>query len=730
MDSLLPWVQRCGLVLYAPRGQQFACPAPTLVEAVLGAPTPASSVADREPARALLGRMVAEGTALPLNLLGAPGITPDEPDFVVAAAVFPYLFTLRGDKAYKQLPSSSGLFKVSPLAVNTYTMLSESGPRSATDLANELGKGLTEAAVLRGLSELWQHLRVFPVSQTDGTTLWELATARFTKAIKSGANAGQPSALSALITLYLGQAVLATADDVELFLSPLAPRSRVRDVVHALAAARELGEIVVEGKHVLHVTGDLPVFDSATAAEPAEAGAQMEGEGRIKKFGTGVRKPAFQKAKPFAGADRERRPFDRARGPVRKPAAGRDGASPTGSGSPPTFDRPWDEERAARTARAESSAAEEGVGPETQDIDLDAQGDAPGAEATEAPRPSASRPIFDRPKKAFGKPAFGDRKKPFGDRAKPSFGARPRPSFGDRGSAERTSSPGDRPSYGDRKAFGSRPKPSFGDRPRPSFNDRPRGDRPPSSDRPRSDRPAFGDRPRPSFGDRPRLSSGDRSRPDRPPFGDREARGGGRPSFGDRPRGGGGDRPAFSRNRDGAGSDRPAFRPAGDRPFRPRADAAGDGGAPSKRPSRPGFDRGAAGDRPAFRPAGDRPFRARPDAGGDARPPRRDFSGGDARPPRRDFTGKPFERTSRPRAEGVEGGRPPFKRFDARPSKPGGFSARPAPGGKLPYTASTGGKPASGKSEGPFDKFKGNAKPWGKRPPKRKIKPEEGGSDA
>ena len=95
-----------------------------------------------------------------------------------------------------------------------------------------------------------------PSANPTANTLWELTATRFTKAIKTGANAGQPSALSALITLYLGQALLATEDDVELFLSPLAPRSRIRDVVHALSAARELGSVVVEGKHLLHVTGD------------------------------------------------------------------------------------------------------------------------------------------------------------------------------------------------------------------------------------------------------------------------------------------------------------------------------------------------------------------------------------------------------------------------------------------------------------------------------------------
>ncbi len=36
---------------------------------------------------------------------------------------------------------------------------------SASALATELGKEVTETAVLRSLTELWQHLRVLPIPQ-------------------------------------------------------------------------------------------------------------------------------------------------------------------------------------------------------------------------------------------------------------------------------------------------------------------------------------------------------------------------------------------------------------------------------------------------------------------------------------------------------------------------------------------------------------------------------------
>ena len=296
IEGLREWLSRSGLILYGTRAAQLGAPAPSLVEAAGG---------DEAAAKSLLARLVAEGGAVPLNLLGAAGgMGSDAPDFVASAGVFSYVFTLRGNKAWKQAPLTSGPVKVSPLALATYEMLASKVTLSSYDLATQLGGGVSEPAVLRALSELWGQLRVIPVAQTDGSaTLWELSTARYTKQIKSGANAGQPSALSALISLYLGQAMAATEDEIESFLSPLAARSRVRDVVHALMAARQLETLVIEGKTLLHVAGETPAFAEAPAkaegevAAEGEAAADGDAKPRIKKFtarpgskiGTGLR---------------------------------------------------------------------------------------------------------------------------------------------------------------------------------------------------------------------------------------------------------------------------------------------------------------------------------------------------------------------------------------------------------------------------------------------------------
>ena len=121
MENLRSWTNTAGLVLFVPR-PQIVAPAPSLVEAVLGEPVAIPTIEQTSEARSLLARLVGEGLAVPLNLLGAgagtihAGAPGDTPDFVASTAVFSYVFTLRGDKTWKQPPVTSGAFKVSPLA--------------------------------------------------------------------------------------------------------------------------------------------------------------------------------------------------------------------------------------------------------------------------------------------------------------------------------------------------------------------------------------------------------------------------------------------------------------------------------------------------------------------------------------------------------------------------------------------------------------------------------------
>ena len=690
-ENLRSWINVAGLVLFTPRPSQLPAPAPSLVEGVLGTATPEPALADTEQARTLLARLISEGIAVPLNLLGTPGETPD---FVATAPVFSYIFTLRGDKAWKQPPATSGAVKVSPLAAATHEVLTKHAALSAYDLATQLGKEVTESAVLRALNELWAHLRVIPVGQPDGAaTLWELTSARFTKHIKAGANAGQPSALSALISLYLGSAMLASEEEIETFLSPLAARSRIRDVVHALMGARELETLVVEGKTLLHVSGSLPSFavseeDDLTIdvhARPIEnievaasTGTMQETDApRIKKFvakprklGTGFPSDYGRK---FSGAPLS--PKDR---PARAPR----GPKPEGERRPfarsarPAFNKPWDEEKSARPAAAKDDAQPAGESSER-----------PARTYASKPRPDRSeQSSFIGTKPTFGrKPTFGDRPK-FGDRpssgrpgfgAKPAFGTRPssrsadsrpprreftpRPEGDGNGDARPPRKTFSKPGTFGRKREGLAGKPSFGGESGPSrrdFNDR--GAQ--SSDRPsrsfdRSDRSSGPDRP-----DRPSRSSERSERPSAPrtpgSFSARPRPQGGfgsKPSFGGRPSSGG--KPSFSRDRDSSGG-------SGDRPARPTyrkfdaprersgGDRASSGRSDSDRPSRSYSSEGSS----------DRPTR-RPGFGGDKKPYSKPSAGGFGPKKSSGFSAKPLG-TFAKFAEGKN----PFR----KPGKPGG----------------------------------------------------------
>ena len=736
------FLNQAGLLLFAAKPQFAGVPAPTFVEATLGAANANPSFTASDTARTLLARLVADGSAVPLNLLGLSSTTAEAPDFIVSAAAFPYIFTLRGDKAWKQPPSTSGAAKVSPLAANTYTLLVENGPKSAYALTGDLGKEVTEAAVLRALSELWQQLRVVPVPQPGGKpTLWEPITTRFTKQIKTGANAGQPTALSTFVSLFLGRAILATEDEIETFLSPLAPRSRIRDVVHALSGARQLETITVDGKHHLHVSGDLPLFESARSVPEADAVAVLSEDGsRIKKFvpkpqklGTG----SGDRPKPFRSLSDRGRPGAR---PERKSGPDRTAR--------PTFNKPWEEEKQARVDRAAAGAADEST-PAYQDLDAGARPESPRRAPAMGGRPAfGSKPAFgrkqgfgDRPRGGADRPAFqrdrSEDSRPAFNRERPGSD-RPggdRPAFSrDRNSSDRPAFQRDRPGPGDRPSFTRVPREGGSDRFQPrdsrrSFTPRDAsgGDtRPP---RPFGSKPGFGGKPafgsKPSFPRKPfdpERSAGDR---ERRPFRRDEAEGERRPprrTFDSAPRGGGSEsrptfteKPRFSRDRETEGGRRPPFRKF-DAPRTSRPPRDGEEGRPARRPE---------GDRPVPRSggfAGSKPFGSKPFArreGSDSAPRRAGFA------PREGGSSSPRR----------EGGFPPRRDGDFAGKREGSFGGRRegAPGGKKPFGAGFASgaagrpfKPTRSAPDAPgastFDKFKGNAKPWGKRPPARKYK--------
>jgi hypothetical protein len=254
------WIEETGLCLFLPRRQFSSSVAPSFVEAVAGHRNPNPEPNHVALAEELLVRLERDGVAVRLNLLGQPG---DHPDFVVAAWVLPYVYALRGDRDWRRSPQLTGSRQVSPLAVQAYKLL-EAGETTIPSLKHTLGREVSEQAVLRAITELWQQLRIIPVIAAPGQTpKWQLLRVRYQKAIAEGASTSQVTAISVLASIFLQAVIAATMEDVELFLAPLTARSKVREVLRGLVATRQVHTISLGHAPHFYVAGTLPEFSVA-----------------------------------------------------------------------------------------------------------------------------------------------------------------------------------------------------------------------------------------------------------------------------------------------------------------------------------------------------------------------------------------------------------------------------------------------------------------------------------
>ena len=415
------WINTSGLCLYLPRRHQFLAPAPSFVEATIGAPSETPAPAAIENARGLMIRIVESGEALPLNLFGT---LSEQPDFLASREAFPYIFTLRGGRNWKTPPP-----KASPLVTAIWKLLEDGASLEATEIQAGLGHEITESAVLRGLMDLWGGLKVMPLYAEGGPTRWELTQKRFGDALTAANKIAQTTGLSALVSLYLESVIAATPEEVETFLSPLTARSKVREVVNGLAATRQIAIVPVGTQTMYHVAGSLPEFAEPEPVAPSEP----------------VARPTFNRERPSRQRLTPERPTREPRDSERRPTFGRGRV-----GERPRTGPPRDRFAAAGSDRPRprsAGGARPGAGGSGRPLrsGTDSRGNYPprrkqfGASAGRPPRPrdEGDRPPFrkfeegkprtDYPRREEG--AGGDRK-PF---TKRPFGQRPdsRPSGGE-----------------------------------------------------------------------------------------------------------------------------------------------------------------------------------------------------------------------------------------------------------------------------------------------------------
>ncbi len=768
LDDAERWLVETSLCLFLPRRAHLPVPAPSFTEAVVGKsnniPDPAAIVQ----ARTMLARLVASAAAVPLNLFGTPG---EQPDFLATPDALPYLYAMQAERNPKKAPSTSGSGRVSQLAVTAWTLLETEGAHTAEELREKLGREVTEAAVIRSLGELWQTMRVMPVpDEGEGPATWELLSARHRKELNAGSTESQATALSMLVSFYLQSAIVATSEEAELFLSPLASRSRVRDVVRSLSATRQLQSVAMEAQTHYFVEGTLPEMPDEREDERAkdqglegnepdiieiagretneggEAPLSPPGQisrGRISRFSKeggsprrpvregGERRPAF--GGRTALGDRGKRPSF---GDRNKPAFGtRPRSAPAeGTGSGEGREGSGSAQRSSFGARRPAAGGFRKPGadrPSFRAKSPDERRERPADErspvAGSSDRPHSNREGGAlRPFQKFGAGAGRPGRRPAGGERGSN-----RPSFGRRegGFSQKPGGFGSGPDRGGSRSIGGRGRPQRatggeeGRPPRREFSQGSTGS-PPLKDRgaDRNDRSSGPSRPP----RQPIRAGGDRS--SRPSFGSKFA---GKKPFG--ARGGPGDGGGFKRREAGAGGNeaRPFTRkPAGD---------AGRRGGPSERPAR-SFDRDRprrdAGDRPPragndrpFTPRSDRQFTPRGDRPFNPRSSRPDRPAGD-RPyrPRTENRGENrTEGDSRsPRTEGGSGER---RSFSGPKGGVGSFSRGPAsrgPGSKgpdrgdfkprSPSTRSGAGQGRTGVSGPPRGGARPGAKPGGFRP--------------
>ncbi|MGA9528413.1 MAG: hypothetical protein WBS24_09875 [Terriglobales bacterium] len=205
--------------------------------------------------------------------------------FLVAARVFPYYYALVGERNPKQAPKAGARSPYSQLACDAFEIIRKRGPVSKTKLGELLGGALSTVGLDRALLELWAKLRVTRVDYSeDEGSVWDEMERWAPDKVWEGVNASAGEALSALLSRYLDCVVAAEQDEVEHFFSGIVPRSRTRDAIRALLAARHLGFVRVGSKSLLQIAPKKEAFvlrpraaapSAAKKAAPAQKNARQ-----------------------------------------------------------------------------------------------------------------------------------------------------------------------------------------------------------------------------------------------------------------------------------------------------------------------------------------------------------------------------------------------------------------------------------------------------------------------
>jgi hypothetical protein len=114
-------------------------------------------------------------------------------------------------------------------------------------------------ALDKSLMELWSKLRITRVDyQASEGASWDVLYRWSPDAVRKGIGVSVAEALSALLTKYLDCVFAADLAELEALFGNFVPRSRIKEAVHALLAARELEFTRVGQRSLIQITQPKP----------------------------------------------------------------------------------------------------------------------------------------------------------------------------------------------------------------------------------------------------------------------------------------------------------------------------------------------------------------------------------------------------------------------------------------------------------------------------------------
>jgi hypothetical protein len=175
--------------------------------------------------------------------------------FLVAASIFPYFYALVGERNPKQAPKPKPHSDYSQLACDAFELIHRDGPISKHKMRDVLGGSVSFVALDHALGELWSRLRITRVDYNPAEgAFWDVLYRWSPDAVREGINLSVGESLSALLSKYLDCVVAADQQELESFFGNFVPRSRVKEAINALLAARELSFIRVGNRSLIQIT--------------------------------------------------------------------------------------------------------------------------------------------------------------------------------------------------------------------------------------------------------------------------------------------------------------------------------------------------------------------------------------------------------------------------------------------------------------------------------------------